>query len=162
MCSGPVSSEITSALASRIDTSLRSPLLSADTGLCRVRCMITASVASSRGDRPPTSTGCSPYRPLSASGELAPSLGDPILLRATRANHERHDRPLELLHEFALPLALVVPRPELPLDNARVHAERRDEFEILILNVLRLVRRDVLVREEPVQHRVRARDRSRA
>ena len=74
-CSGPVSGERTSADPSMIETSLRSPLPNAETGVQRVAPMIACSAASSRDQRPPTSTGCSPKSCQSATQTSAQRSG---------------------------------------------------------------------------------------
>ena len=109
------------------------------------------SAASSRGERPPTSTGCRPKSCQSASPTSAQRSGHPVLLRLARRHDDRRHRPIERREELPLPRTLVGPRAEVPLDRLVRHAERGEELEILILDVLRLVRRNAVRREQPVR-----------
>ncbi len=84
-------------------------------------------------------------------GELGPAFRDPVLVRSAAADDECRERAVELRAKLALPLALVGPRPEVPLHGLVRHADGRQELEVLILHVLRRMRRNAVRREEPVE-----------
>src|SRR5919107_1048646 len=65
-----------------------------------------------------------------------PAVGQPVLLRLARRHDDRRDRTVELVEKPRLPRALLGPWAELPHRLAVRHAERVEEFEILILHVL--------------------------
>ena len=82
---------------------------------------------------------------------LCPPLAAPFLLRIRRANDERRERAGNCAENVVASRDLFRPRSELPLERLSGNAERGEKFEILILHVLRRVRRNALVGEEPVE-----------
>ena len=118
--------------------------------LALARDTITASAASSRGERPPTSTGCSPKSLQSASHTSAQRSGSQSfsgLLVATtigaigRSNPARNSR----CHARSSGHG---PRSH---DRLAVRdAERVEELEVLVLHVLPFARRDAMRGEQPV------------
>src|SRR6266853_441277 len=82
---------------------------------------------------------------------LGPPLRSPVLLRLARPDDDRRDRPADRTNEIPLPLALVRPRTKIPLYRLGRNSESREKLEILILNVLDGMRRNLSIRKEPVQ-----------
>src|SRR6185437_5450484 len=83
-------------------------------------------------------------------GNFGPPLGRPILLWLARRYDDRRRRPLERRDELALCSTLLRPGAKVPLDRLARHADLGEEFEILILNMLRGARRNAMRREQPV------------
>ena len=80
-----------------------------------------------------------------------PALRQPIFLRFTCRHDDRRNRSLEDAQAFALLTAFVRPRAEIPYRRSMWHAERIEEFEILILHMLHRMRLHLRIREHPVQ-----------
>ncbi len=132
-------------------TSRRSPLPSAFTTGRFAPAAIAPAVASSRGDCPPTSTGVSPKSALSASASCAHRSGNQsfcgLLLPITSGTIGRSNGFMNSFCHARSPCHGPSPHDT----GSDRHAERREELEILILHMLDRVRRDLPVREEPVE-----------
>src|SRR6266446_5598675 len=82
---------------------------------------------------------------------FSPTLWNPVLLRLARRNHDRRNWPTDRRGELSLPFALFRPRTEVPFNWLGRNSERGEKLEVLILNVLDGVRRNLSVGKEPVQ-----------
>ena len=152
MCSGPVSGETTSAAASRMPTRLRSPLPSAETtGRCTPLDDRPLGVASSRGDSPPTSTGCRPKSRSERVRHLGPALREPVLLRLAAADTSGAIGRSNFAKNSCCHARSSGHGPRSHVTGLGRHAERGEEFEVLVLHVLHRVRRDLRVGEQPVE-----------
>ena len=65
--------------------------------------------------------------------------------------HDGTRGPIEALEEHPLRLPFFVGARESPRDRIGIHPEVLEELEVLILDVLGLVRWDTRVREEPLE-----------
>ncbi len=161
MWSGPVSGERTRADPSRMLDEVAQP-----TAECRPRTRVrpredhALGVHLARRVRPPTSTGCSPNSCSSASAISAHRSGGQSFSGLLVADDDRGRRTIDPLEELPLPRPFGGPRPEVPDHRHARHAERREELEILVLDVLRRVRREAF-RLVNSQLRSRARARSK-